>query len=449
MVSGGGSRGTVNNANRRPKSESIPDLRKVVSRKDVNAVTMNMNGQSGLGLTPRYKIDIFKEYLIGCKPDVIVVQDAIDPLDFASVVGPFENYQWYFRPDHSNLTLAENSKVSDDEDDGRCVTGIVWNKEKYKGTPLQIDDDRLSDFSPWLKKHNIVIVKLDSCQRSSSGAEDIFPSFVAISWHGPDYEIALRQRNQICEEFFSFLSLLRKKNWFVPILIGGDFNIDLKSYSGLDKHADFLYVPYRPISGNLAKDLKNTFLFTVDSLQVTETSFKQYHPDIYPSPFISIRLRGRTKIKLWAVIKIQRSVRAYLRRIRETRLGRKKLKENKKRWKKKIEGENYISEPETDDEDSKVAQAAPTSTEPSKIGHHKTAVNQDAIQVSANGDVERKVSGPVEGGTGMGYLVPSGPNHRRKRYSDLKSVYEKRQEMQSNEPLMRTYTNKKAEKFEF
>ena len=95
MVSGGGSRGTVNNANRRPKSESIPDLRKVVSRKDVNAVTMNMNGQSGLGLTPRYKIDIFKEYLIGCKPDVIVVQDAIDPLDFASVVGPFENYQWY------------------------------------------------------------------------------------------------------------------------------------------------------------------------------------------------------------------------------------------------------------------------------------------------------------------------------------------------------------------
>ena len=147
---------------------------------------------------------------------------------------------------------------------------------------------------------------------------------------------------------------------------------------------------------------------------------------------------------------IQRSIRAYLRRIRETRLGRKKLKENKKRWKKKIEGENYISEPETDDEDSKVAQTAPTSTEPSKIGHHKTqAVNQDTIQVSANGDVERKVSGPVEGGTGMGYLVPSGPNHRRKRYSDLKSVYEKRQEMQSNEPLMRSYTNKKAEKFEF
>ena len=173
---------------------------------------------------------------------------------------------------------------------------------------------------------------------------------MAISWHGPDYEIALRQRNQICEEFFSFLSLLRKKNWFVPILIGGDFNIDLKSYSGLDKYADFLYVPYRPISGNLAKDLKNTFLFTIDSLQVTETSFKQFHPDIYPSPFINIRVRGRTKIKLWAVIKIQRAVRAYLRRIREKRTGRKKLKESKKRWKRKIEGENYKSEPDSDDD---------------------------------------------------------------------------------------------------
>ena len=77
------------------------------------------------------------------------------------------------------MTLAENSKISDDEDDGRCVTGIVWNKEKYKGTPLQIDDDRLSDFSPWLKKHNIVIVKLDSCQRLNSS--ESFTNFVTTN----------------------------------------------------------------------------------------------------------------------------------------------------------------------------------------------------------------------------------------------------------------------------
>ena len=86
------SRGTA--STRKPKSESIPDLRNVVSRKDIIAVTMNMSGRSGLGLTPRYKIDMVKEYLSGCKPDVIVIQDSIDPLDFSSVVGPFENYQW-------------------------------------------------------------------------------------------------------------------------------------------------------------------------------------------------------------------------------------------------------------------------------------------------------------------------------------------------------------------
>ena len=90
------SRGTTNAANSRSRSktESIPDLRNVVSRKDIIAVTMNMSGRSGLGLTPRYKIDMVKDYIVGCKPDVIVVQDAIDPMDFASVVGPFENYQW-------------------------------------------------------------------------------------------------------------------------------------------------------------------------------------------------------------------------------------------------------------------------------------------------------------------------------------------------------------------
>ena len=48
-----------------------------------------------------------------------------------------------------------------------------------KGTPLQIDDDRLSDFSPWLKKHNIVIVKLDSCQRLNSS--DSFTNFVTTN----------------------------------------------------------------------------------------------------------------------------------------------------------------------------------------------------------------------------------------------------------------------------
>ena len=27
----------------------------------------------------------------------------------------------------------------------RSLTGIAWNKEKYQGTPLQLDDDRLGE----------------------------------------------------------------------------------------------------------------------------------------------------------------------------------------------------------------------------------------------------------------------------------------------------------------
>ena len=60
-------------------------------------------------------------------------------------------------------------------------------------------------------------------------------------------------------------------NWLFDeiFLVGGDFNMDMKSYD-LKRFADFLLVPYRPVSGNLAKDLKNSFVFTFDSLQVRQ-----------------------------------------------------------------------------------------------------------------------------------------------------------------------------------
>ena len=43
----------------------------------------------------------------------------------------------------------------------------------------------------------------------------------------------------------------------VPIIVGGDFNMDMKSYD-LKDFPQLLLVPYRPVSGKLAKDLKNT-----------------------------------------------------------------------------------------------------------------------------------------------------------------------------------------------
>ena len=60
---------------------------------------------------------------------------------------------------------------------------------------------------------------------------------------------------------------------FLFFLVGGDFNMDMKSYD-LKRYSDFLLVPYRPVSGNLAKDLKNSFVFTFDSLQVRNIFLK-------------------------------------------------------------------------------------------------------------------------------------------------------------------------------
>ena len=50
--------------------------------------------------------------------------------------------------------------------------------------------------------------------------------------------------------------------------------MDMKSYD-LKRYPDFLLVPYRPVSGNLAKDLKNSFVFTFDSLQVRNIFLNQ------------------------------------------------------------------------------------------------------------------------------------------------------------------------------
>ena len=133
------------------KKSSHPDLREVVSRKEIGAVTINMSGRSGLGLTPKYKIDMAKDYLQATTPDVIILQDAIGHNDITSVldeIGSGGSYEWYFRPDHSKFSPSE---IDDDDnipdsDEVECVTGIVWNKEKYIGTPLKVDDHRLSQY---------------------------------------------------------------------------------------------------------------------------------------------------------------------------------------------------------------------------------------------------------------------------------------------------------------
>ena len=94
-------------------------------------------------------------------------------------------------------------------------------------------------------------------------------------------------------EFLQFVGTLRSNNLGIPILVGGDFNMDMKSYD-MEQYKDLSIVPYRystvqystvqystvqynnlsivpyrPLSGkNVMRDLRNTFLFTMDALQV-------------------------------------------------------------------------------------------------------------------------------------------------------------------------------------
>ena len=145
------SRNSMRGSNR--KKSSQPDLREVVSRKEIGAVTINMSGRSGLGLTPKYKIDMVKDYLQTTTPDVIILQDAIDHNDITMIlddIGSGGLYEWYFRPDHSKFSPEENldeyGENTADSEEVECVTGIIWNKEKYLGTPLKVDDHRLSQY---------------------------------------------------------------------------------------------------------------------------------------------------------------------------------------------------------------------------------------------------------------------------------------------------------------
>ena len=45
-------------------------------------------------------------------------------------------------------------------------------------------------------------------------------------------------------EFLQFVGTLRSNNLGIPILVGGDFNMDMKSYD-MEQYKDLSIVPYR------------------------------------------------------------------------------------------------------------------------------------------------------------------------------------------------------------
>ena len=78
---------------------------------------------------------------------------------------------------------------------------------------LQVSDQRLGKLADWVARNNITVVKLDSTQKI--GYEDVFPSFIAISWHGQDYNAPLRDRTRVCSEFVDFVETLRYRLLFL------------------------------------------------------------------------------------------------------------------------------------------------------------------------------------------------------------------------------------------
>ena len=84
----------------------------------------------------------------------------------------------------------------------------------------------------------------------------------------------------------------------------------------------------------------------MDILQITEANYKLFHPEIFSSPWVQVTVRGRylhlfqciamlglllvvmmtrVQIKMWAVVRIQRCFKAFLKRKAQQRESKKKV----------------------------------------------------------------------------------------------------------------------------
>jgi hypothetical protein len=311
--------------------EKIP----FTSRSVIKAVSINLNGHSVMGYTPKHKLLQIEDFL-KVFPDIVFIQDSCEVVDVTPILEKVSDGDYDY---HFSLQNDEERGGEWQGEVDRSITGMAWNRKKYFGTPLQFEESGLREYIEWLRRHDVTVVKLESKTRAG-GWMDEYPSFIGIAWHGPEYEISLRDRMKTCEELYAFVDILRAKNCHIPIIIGGDFNMDMKSYEN-EAYPDLSALPYRPSSGKTMKDLKNTVVYTLDTLQITEWSYKQAHPEVFSCPFLTVCVRGKSKTHIWAIVRIQRMVRRYLKRNKDRNKNRKKMDDSKMRWKKKINGEDF------------------------------------------------------------------------------------------------------------
>ena len=73
-------------------------------RKAIKVVTMNLSGQSVMGLTPAYKINYIRDFLQSL-PDVVFIQDSIQEDDLSQVMTEVseDKYKYQFQVCETNI----------------------------------------------------------------------------------------------------------------------------------------------------------------------------------------------------------------------------------------------------------------------------------------------------------------------------------------------------------
>ncbi|XP_023335306.1 uncharacterized protein LOC111706625 [Eurytemora carolleeae] len=171
---------------KRKSGENMINPENMKGRRSVNCISMNLDGKHALvGNIPQYKINHITSFL-DSEPDIIFLQDSLNEDVMKELLAK--------TPNTYDLEFQHIKKKKNSEEDISPLpplTALAWDSSKYFGTPLQLTDSRLGDLAAWVEASNITVVKLDS-KTKIGPFEDVYPSFIAISWHGKSFETPLR-----------------------------------------------------------------------------------------------------------------------------------------------------------------------------------------------------------------------------------------------------------------
>ena len=106
-----------------------------------------------MGYTPRHKLQKIGDFLRDFA-DVVFIQDSIDVADITPILETVSQggYDFHFSTQQSDG--RSGGKWEGEAD--RSITGIAWNKAKYFGMPLQMEDSEVEKYVEWLHRHDVL-----------------------------------------------------------------------------------------------------------------------------------------------------------------------------------------------------------------------------------------------------------------------------------------------------